>query len=167
MTGRYSRAQRHDRRSSLQSGHRHGLRNATLSEAAELLSNSRTDAIIAIASAVRRPTAIGIVTYRELLNALEHGTDLKRVNVAAVLDRNPLVLHEEEDIECSILKRRGRGAQDAPGTGQGGTLYGAISMERLLGCHCAGALEHRRVAIAGSTHKWIRESRGPQMRGNL
>jgi len=107
---------------------------ATLEEAARLLSNSYMDAIVAIASPVQRPTAVGIVTYRELLNSLTRGNDLERAHVLDVLDRNPLVLHEEEDIETAILKLRCRGAKHAPVIGTGGTLRGAISMDRLQAC---------------------------------
>jgi predicted transcriptional regulator len=107
---------------------------ATLREAAQLLSNSYADAIVAIASPVQRPTAIGVITYRELLNALARGNDLEHVHVLDVLDRNPLVLHEEEDIEAAILKLRCRGAKHAAVIGPGGTLHGTISMDRLLGC---------------------------------
>jgi CBS domain-containing protein len=117
---------------------------ATLDEAAELLSNSYADALVAIASPVQRPTAIGIITYRELLNALVVGSDLGDVHVLDVLDRNPLVLNEEEDIDGAILKLRSRGAKHAPVIGPGGTLRGAISMDRLLGCRCV-----RTVSVCG------------------
>jgi CBS domain-containing protein len=110
---------------------------ATLDEAAQLLTQTCTDAIVAIASPVPRPTAIGMVTYRELLNLLLRGGDLKRARVLDVLDANPLVLNEEEDVETAIVKLRTRGTKHAPVVGAGGTLQGAISMDRLLGCHNA------------------------------
>ena len=127
---------------------------ATLRDAEELLANSYSDAVVAIASPVQRPTAIGIVTFREILNALERGADLKRLRVLDVLDRNPLVLHEQEDLEEAILKLRTRGAKHAPVIGPGGTLRGVISMDRLLGCRYAGELRSRPgAAIADSTYK--------------
>jgi CBS domain-containing protein len=127
---------------------------ATLQEAARLLSNSYADAVVAIASPVQRPTVIGMITYRDLLNALLIGSALERVQVLDVLDRNPLVLHEQEDIEAAILQLRSRGAKHAPVVGAGGTLQGAISMDRLLGCLCAGQLTSRPAAgIADSTYR--------------
>lgn len=127
---------------------------ATLNEAASLLSNSYADALVAVASAVQRPTAIGMITYRDLLNALETGRDLERVRVLDVLDRNPLVLNEEENIESAILKLRSRGAKHAAVVGTGGTLRGAVSMDRLLGCRCAGELRaHPAGALAETTYK--------------
>jgi CBS domain-containing protein len=58
----------------------------TLGQAAHLLSNSYADAIVAIASAVQRPTVIGIITYRDVVNALLLGNDLDRVQVMEVLN---------------------------------------------------------------------------------
>ena len=118
---------------------------ATLDEAAELLSNSYADALVAIASPVARPTAIGMITYRHLLNAVATGSDLKRVRVLDVLDRNPLVVSEDEDIEGAILKLRSRGAKHAPVIGTGAMLRGAISMDRLLGCRLC-------LSSAGAAH---------------
>jgi CBS domain-containing protein len=127
---------------------------ATLEEAAQLLSNSYMDAIVAIASPVQRPTAIGIITYRELMNSLTLGNDPERAHVLDVLDRNPLVLHEEEDIETAILKLRCRGAKHAPVVGAGGTLRGAISMDRLLACRDLQQRGSRpQLAITDSTYK--------------
>ena len=108
--------------------------NATLTEAAQLLRNSYMDVIVAIASQVARPTVVGIVTYHQLLEALKRGDDPGRMRVLDILDANPLVLSEEEEIEDAIARLRTRGAKHAPVTGSGGTLRGAISMDRLLGC---------------------------------
>jgi CBS domain-containing protein len=125
---------------------------ATLTEVAQLLSNSYTDAIVAIASPVPRPTAIGIVTYRQLLDALGRGADLRDLHVLDVLEPNPLVLNEEEEIEEAIARLRIRGAKHAPVTGSGGTLRGMVSMERLLGCRAMHAQTHP-AAVAATTYK--------------
>jgi CBS domain-containing protein len=99
---------------------------ATLNEAARLLSDSYGDAVVAIASLVQRPTAIGIITYRELLNALALGGDLQYLRVLDVLDCNPLILNEEEEIESAILKLRARRTKHAPAQDQE-ARYGARS----------------------------------------
>jgi CBS domain-containing protein len=112
--------------------------NDSLEEAAESLSNNYADAIVVIASPVQRPTAIGVITYREVVNALASGADLKRVRVIDVLERNPAVLHEEETIEDAVLKLRSRGTKHAHVVGRGGTLRGIVSMDRLLGCRLWG-----------------------------
>jgi predicted transcriptional regulator len=121
---------------------------ATLNEAAELLSNSYADALVAIASPVQRPTAVGMITYLDLLSALQMGGNLERMHVLDVLDKNPLVLNEDEDIDRAILKLGSRGAKHAPVVGSGGTLWGAISMERLLGCRCAGQLRSHSARVS-------------------
>lgn len=109
----------------------------SLGQAAQLLANSPADAIVAIASAVTRPTVIGMITYRELMNALVLGNGLDGMHVIDVLNRNPLVLQEDETIDVAIVKLRCCGAKHAPVTGPGGTLRGAISMDRLLGFQSA------------------------------
>ena len=126
--------------------------NATLVEAAQLLRNSYMDAIVAIASPVPRPTVIGIVTYGQLLDAFRRGEDLNILHVLDVLDANPLVLSEEEEIEGAIARLRARGAKHAPVTGSGGALRGTISMDRLLGCR-AVTLKTSATAPMESTYK--------------
>jgi CBS domain-containing protein len=123
-----------------------------LSKAARLLSTGYTDALVAIASPAQRPTAIGILTYREILTVLVRGDDLGSVRVLDVLDANPLVLNEEEEIEAAILKLRSRGARYAPVIGSGGTLWGIVSLDRLLGCR-ALSLQFRSAAPAETTYK--------------
>ena len=123
-----------------------------LSQAARLLSTGYADALVAVASSAQRPTAIGILTYGEILKILLRGDDLKSVRVLDVLDANPLVFDQEEDIEAGILKLRARGARYAPVVGSGGTLWGMISLDRLLGCR-AMSLHFRAAALAETTYK--------------
>ncbi len=126
--------------------------NTALSDAARLLSTGYADALVVIASPARRPTAIGMLTYREIQKALMRGDDLESVRVLDVLDADPLTLHAEEDIEAAIMKLRSRGARYAPVTGSGGTLWGAVSLDRLLGCR-AMSLQFRSAARAETTYK--------------
>ncbi len=126
--------------------------NATLSKAAQLLSTGYADAVVVIASAVPRPTAIGIVTYRDIHAVMSQTSDLDSVRILDVLDRNPLTLNEEEDIEGAMLKLRARGARYAPVIGRGGTLRGLVSLDRLLGCRAMG-LQFRSAALVESTYK--------------
>ena len=123
-----------------------------LSQAARLLSSGFADALVVVATPAQRPTAIGILTYREIQKVLMGGDDLKSARVLDVLNPNPLVLHEEEDIDAAILKLRSRGARYAPVIGSGGTLWGLISLDRLLGCRTMG-LQFRSAALAESTYK--------------
>jgi len=116
----------------------------SLSELAALLGARCCDAAVIVASPVVRPTALGIVTYREILEALLRGADLARTRVVDVLDRNPLLLHEAEELPEAIRRLQQRAARHAPVVGAGGTLCGVISLDRLLGfsrwqCHALPA----------------------------
>jgi CBS domain-containing protein len=105
----------------------------TLVDAARLLCDSRVEAVVAIASSASRPTAIGVVTDRDILRAmLERGSDLSGLNVVDILSRRPLVLNEDERIQEAMAKLQARGVEYAPVVGPGGTLCGAISQRDLL-----------------------------------
>jgi CBS domain-containing protein len=105
----------------------------TLVDAARLLCDSRVGAIVAIASCVSRPTAIGVVTDRDILRAmLDRSGDLDGLNVVDILSRQPLVLNEDETIQGAMAKLQSWGVEYAPVVGPGGTLCGAISQRDLL-----------------------------------
>jgi CBS domain-containing protein len=107
--------------------------NATLVDAARLLCDSGAEAIVAIASSASRPTAIGVVTDRDILRAmLDRGGDLSGLNVVDILSRRPLVLSEDEGLQDAVAKLQSRGVEYAPVVGPGGTLCGAISQRDLL-----------------------------------
>jgi CBS domain-containing protein len=106
---------------------------ATLHEAARLLCENEVDAIVTIASPVPHPTAIGIITHRDILTAmLERGEDLLHLRVLDVLSRHPVVINEDEESETALLRMRSRHTRYAPVVGQGGTLLGAVSQFALL-----------------------------------
>jgi CBS domain-containing protein len=106
---------------------------STLTHAARLLCGGRVEAIVAIASEAKQPTAIGVVTDRDILRAmLERGGDLSGLNVVDILSRNPLVLSRDEAIPNAIAQLQARDVQYAPVIGPGGTLCGATSQRDLL-----------------------------------
>jgi CBS domain-containing protein len=107
--------------------------NATLVDAARLLCDSGAEAIFAIASSAGRPTAIGVVTDRDILRAmLDRNGDLSGLNVVDILARRPLVLSEDERIQDAMAKLQSRSVEYAPVVGPGGTLCGAISQRDVL-----------------------------------
>ncbi len=121
----------------------------TLADAARLLCESSAEAIVAIASSASRPTAIGVVTDRDILRAmLDRGGDLSGLNVVDILSRQPLVLNEDESIQDAMAKLQSRNVEYAPVLGSGGTLCGAISQRDLLA--------HR---LATHLRAWPRASR--------
>jgi CBS domain-containing protein len=107
--------------------------NTPLADAARALCEGRDEAIVAIASSVRQPTAVGVITDRDILRAmLERGGDLSGSRVVDILIRNPLVLSQDEGIEDAMSKLRACGVEHAPVVGPGGTLCGAISLREIL-----------------------------------
>ena len=106
---------------------------ARLLDAARLLCDSGVEVIVAIASSASRPTAIGVVTDRDILRAiLERGGDLSGLHVVDILSRQPLVLSEDERIQNAMAKLQSGRVEYAPVVGPGGTLCGSISQRDLL-----------------------------------
>jgi Mg2+/Co2+ transporter CorB len=114
---------------------------ASLGTALRTLLSCSTDVAVVIASAVRNPTAIGIVTWRDVLSLLTRGEDLESATVLNMLDPSPLVLHEKESVESALHQLRCRGTKHAPVIGAAGTLRGLITAERLLTCRMLRRLE--------------------------
>src|SRR5579871_6896671 len=106
---------------------------APLSEAASLLCAGRADAVVAIATPADNPTAIGIITARDILRAMLDRVDsLNALTVVEVLSRDQLVLNQDDELEDALRRLQGRDIAYAPVVGTGGTLLGAISMHELL-----------------------------------
>lgn len=107
---------------------------ATLAEAGRSLAEHQVEALVVIASAVQRPTAIGIVTDRDIVRAaIEHPGDFTDLRVLDILSRTPLVLSQEEEAETALRRMDAAQVQFAPVVGAGGTLRGAVSARQLLG----------------------------------
>jgi CBS domain-containing protein len=112
---------------------------ATLAEAGRSLAEHHVEALVVIASAVPRPTAIGIITDRDILRAaIEHPGDFTDLRVLDILSPTPLVLNQDEDVDAAIRKMAAARVRFAPVIGTGGTLRGAISQSELLGYSASG-----------------------------
>lgn len=106
---------------------------ATLMDAKQLMCRHEVDALVVIASPVDRPTALGIITRRDVEQVEPKvGADISRMRVAERLSRAPLVLDADEDIESAIRHLRRCSAPYAPVLGSGGALYGLVSLDDLL-----------------------------------
>jgi CBS domain-containing protein len=119
---------------------------APLLEAARLLCASPGQGVVAIASPVNRPTALGVVTDRDIVRALlERDGHLDNLRVMDILPRSPVILSEDEEIHDAMAKLQAFNVQYAPVIGPGGTLSGAISQRQLLKQHQdAGCMNERR-----------------------
>jgi CBS domain-containing protein len=105
---------------------------ATLLDAKQLMRERQVDALVVIASQVDRPTALGIITRRDVEHAELEAPDISGLPIADTLSRAPLVIDKDETIESAIRHLRARNTQYAPVLGSGGTLYGLVSLDDLL-----------------------------------
>ena len=106
---------------------------AALSEAKRLMCENHVEAIVVIASAVERPTALGIFTDGDIARVeLERPADVAQLPVSIVLSRNPLVFYQDDTLESAIQRLRVRRLRHALVMGSAGTLWGLISLDDLL-----------------------------------
>lgn len=107
--------------------------NAPLTEAKQLLCERSVDAIVVVASPVNRPTALGIITQRDIARAeLMRAADISRLRISDVLSRNPLVFNQDQTIQSAIRHLRARNIHHALVVGSGGVFCGLISLDDLL-----------------------------------
>jgi CBS domain-containing protein len=107
--------------------------NAPFTEAKQLMHERRVNAIVVVASPVNRPTALGIITYRDIARAeLARAADISRLRISDILSRDPLVFNQNETIESAIRHLRARNTHHALVVGSGGAFFGLISLDDLL-----------------------------------
>jgi CBS domain-containing protein len=106
---------------------------AALTEAEQLLREGNVAAIVVVAAPVARPTALGIITQRDIARAeRERDADVSRLRVSDVLSRDPLVFNQEETVESAIRHLRVRDVQHALVVGSGGAFCGLVSLSALI-----------------------------------
>ena len=107
--------------------------NAPFTEAKQLMYERCVNAIIVVASPVNRPTALGIITQRDIAGAeLGRAADISRLRISDILSRDPLVFNQNETIESAIRHLRARNTHHALVVGSGGAFFGLISLDHLL-----------------------------------
>jgi CBS domain-containing protein len=108
---------------------------ATLAEAAMLMREKNVGAVIVTQSPSDRPTAVGVVTDRDIVRAqLDHTADLSSLSVEQAMSRDPLEINAQSDISDAILRMRARGVRRAPVIEGNGTLVGVVSIDDLIAC---------------------------------
>src|SRR5690349_21698678 len=66
--------------------------NAPLTEAKQVMRERGVDVVVVIASPVARPTALGIITHKDVARAdMMRAANISRLRVSDVLPRDPLV----------------------------------------------------------------------------
>ena len=108
---------------------------ATLAEAAVLMRDRNVGAVIVTQSPSDRPTAVGVITDRDIVRAqLDHAADLSSLCVEHAMSREPLEIHAQSDIDDAIRRMRARGVRRAPVIAGDGTLIGVVSIDDLIAC---------------------------------
>jgi CBS domain-containing protein len=106
---------------------------ATLAEAAALMRERNVGAVIVTQSPSDRPTAVGVITDRDIVRAqLEHTADLSSLGVEQAMSRDPLEINAQCDIGDAIRRMRERGVRRAPIVSDNGTLSGVVSIDDLI-----------------------------------
>lgn len=76
---------------------------------------------------------IGILTDRDVVMAvLQNGTELDALFIGQAMTRNPLVLHETEEVGEAIERMRTHAVRRAPVFDTAGALIGIVSLDDLL-----------------------------------
>lgn len=106
---------------------------ATLAEAAVLMRERNVGALIVTQSPSNRPTAVGVITDRDIVRAqLDHTADLSSLGVEQAMSRDPLEINAQADIGDAIRRMRARGVRRAPVITGNGTLIGVVSIDDLI-----------------------------------
>ena len=106
---------------------------ATLAEAAVLMRERNVGAVIVTQSPSDRPTAVGVITDRDIVRAqLDHTADLSSLRVEQAMSRDPLEINAQSDIGDAIRRMRARGVRRAPVISDNGTLIGVVSVDDLI-----------------------------------
>ena len=106
---------------------------ATLADAAMLMRERNVGAVIVTQSPSDRPTAVGVITDRDIVRAqLDHCSDLSSLGVEQVMSRYPLEINAQSDIGDAIRLMRARGVRRAPVISGDGALLGVVSIDDLI-----------------------------------
>jgi CBS domain-containing protein len=106
---------------------------ATLADAAMLMRERNVGAVIVTQSPSDRPTAVGVLTDRDIIRAqLDHCADLSSLGVEQAMSRDPLEINAQSDIDDAIGRMRARGVRRAPVVAADGTLVGVVSIDDLI-----------------------------------
>jgi CBS domain-containing protein len=79
------------------------------------------------------PLVSGVITDRDIVRAqLERTADFAALSTAEIMTRDPLLLHEDDDIEHALQKMRAYSVRRAPVLDARGSLVGVLSVDDLL-----------------------------------
>jgi CBS domain-containing protein len=112
----------------------------SIESVARLMREEHVGIVVITKSPADEPIAAGVVTDRDIAVALiNRSGDVRRVRADQVMNRDPLVLCEDDAVESAIDRMRRRGVRRAPVVTARGALIGLISTDDLV-AHLAGEL---------------------------
>jgi CBS domain-containing protein len=106
---------------------------APLSEVAQLMYENRVGAVVLTLAPADRPTAVGILTDRDVVCAqIEHGGDLSHLPASRQMTPDPLAFREDVQLEEALSAMRRRGVRRAVVIDQTGALTGVVSVDDII-----------------------------------
>jgi CBS domain-containing protein len=112
----------------------------SIEDVARLMRREHVGIVVITKAPAEEPVAAGVVTDRDIAFALlDRSGDIRRVRADQVMNRDPLVLCEDDAVESAIGRLRKRGVRRAPVVTTQGSLVGLVSTDDLL-AHVAGEL---------------------------
>ena len=106
---------------------------ATVAQVAQLMRDHNVGAIVVVGSRSDQPTALGIITDRDIVRTqLEHASDLAGRAAFDIMTADPLVLREDTDIDDALDRMLLRGVRRAPVINVHGALIGLLSTDDLI-----------------------------------
>jgi CBS domain-containing protein len=104
-----------------------------LSEVARLMYEHHVGAVVLTLAPADRPTAVGIITDRDVVCAqIEHSSDLGRLPASGQMTPDPLSFREDTRVEDALARMRARGVRRAVVTDESGALTGLISIDDII-----------------------------------
>jgi CBS domain-containing protein len=106
---------------------------APLSEVAQLMYENRVGTVVLTMAPADRPTAVGIITDRDVVCAqIEHGADLSRLPASRQMTADPLTFCEDVRLEDALGAMRRRGVRRAIVVDKTGALTGIVSVDDII-----------------------------------
>jgi CBS domain-containing protein len=108
-------------------------RSASLQQAAVLMRENHVGSLVVLADAGQGSQVVGIVTDRDLaIEALARGLDATQTEVGRFADGKLAAVPADASLDDAITTMKRRGVRRLLVAGDGGQLYGILSMDDLL-----------------------------------
>lgn len=100
----------------------------TLAEVAKRMRTSNSDAVAVMSNG----ELVGIITERDLVQAIAEGVDPNDARAHAVMSSDPVTVAEDEDVAVVAMKMMRRGVRHLPVLNRSGAPTGLVSASDLI-----------------------------------